>query len=127
MPASFIFFETAISNLLLKIGITDRPPSARVRELSQPTGIPFDFELVFQREFWDIAHAESLIKNRLGLYRVNPKREFFRIPLRQAIKCIDSILNDLEDERYLDDLRQCDLKMFQEMDKRIQRGESPWS
>lgn len=121
-PNGFVYIlrNRYFQSQLLKIGITHRLPSARVRELSKPTGIPFDFELVFQREFWDPSRAEVLIQKRLDPFRVNPKREFFHIPLRQAIKCIEVVLSDLELERDLDELHKRDLAMFQQMNERVQ-------
>ena len=44
---------------LVKIGRTNRDPKAREKELSQATGVPTPFKLVYQEFFIDCIRAEQ--------------------------------------------------------------------
>lgn len=83
------------ANEFLKIGKTERDPEARAKELSSATGVPTPFYVAFQSYFQDCTRAEEFVHARLAHYRVANNREFFRVPLRQAIDAI------LEAERTL--------------------------
>ena len=73
---------------LVKVGRTARRPSERMAELSGVTGVPTPFELVFDIFVPDAAVAESMLHSLLSDsgYRVSDNREFFRAPVREAIK-----------------------------------------
>ena len=73
---------------LLKIGYTERTPEERVAEL-QGTGVPSDFVLECAYLSKDPQGDEKAIHERLEKYRVNKKREFFRLDLDQACLVID--------------------------------------
>ncbi len=75
---------------IAKIGKTKRNPAERVNELSSATGVPTPFTLVYKEYYNDCDKAEQIIhlllENR-GC-RLVGNREFFNIPVYEAIKII---------------------------------------
>jgi hypothetical protein len=76
---------------ILKIGQTTRNTEMRARELSRPTGVPTDFEIIYDEIVSDVNAAEEKIHALLSARRVNKSREFFRIGIRDAIKVVQSV------------------------------------
>lgn len=70
---------------LLKIGMTERSPDDRAREISQGTGVPAPFIVAYYEEVPDCREAEVLLHTEFAEYRTNEKREFFHLPLKDAI------------------------------------------
>lgn len=72
---------------LVKIGRTARSPKKRARELSEATGVPTPFILVFDAFVEDCVRAERFVHNELELrgYRVSEGREFFQVAPTEAI------------------------------------------
>ncbi|GAB3933455.1 hypothetical protein GCM10027614_04380 [Micromonospora vulcania] len=56
---------------LLKIGQTTRDPETRVREISRATGVPADFEIIYDEIVSDVDAAEAMIHTQLAASRVN--------------------------------------------------------
>lgn len=83
---------------LVKIGKTNRDPSVRVRELSAATGVPTPFLLAFDAYFENCTAAEEYIHTLLRQrgYRIAEGKEFFRVPVNEAIKVI------IEAQRYFE-------------------------
>ncbi|MEQ4209664.1 GIY-YIG nuclease family protein [Actinopolymorpha sp. B9G3] len=73
---------------LVKIGRTTRDPLKRAREISRGTGVPADFEVMFDVIVSDIEAAERETHLALQSVRVSKSREFFRIAVRDAIKFV---------------------------------------
>lgn len=73
---------------LIKIGSTKRSPEQRRRELSQPTGIPTDFEIAYEIFSCNIKELERKIHLELENFRLNSNREFFKAELNDAIALI---------------------------------------
>jgi hypothetical protein len=71
---------------LLKIGKTTGSAEDRARELSRGTGVAAPYYVAFAEQVIDCDAAESLIHSRLDLYRVNQSREFFHLPVQDAIR-----------------------------------------
>ena len=80
---------------LVKIGVTTRSAELRAEELSGPTGVPSAFTVAYEAPVEDCARAEAAVHERLTDFRWNESREFFRIPLREAIIQIEDILRVL--------------------------------
>lgn len=76
---------------LIKIGTTTKHPLERVRELSAPTGVPTPFVLAYHRAVYNPFKAELHVHELLDAFRISDSREFFKLPLHEAIKTIDSI------------------------------------
>lgn len=80
---------------LLKIGMTTRSPEERAKELST-TGVPTPFFVAFSEEVSDCQMIEKEIHLHLENFRYIKSREFFEIPLAQAIKIVAKKIEDLE-------------------------------
>jgi cold shock CspA family protein len=75
---------------LVKIGKTTQDPKGRAKELSAATGVPTPFIVVFDAYFEDCSKAEEYVHARLEQknYRVSSSREFFSVPVNEAVKAI---------------------------------------
>lgn len=78
-------------NGLVKIGKTSKTSEERAKELSSATGIPTQFMVAYDEFFEDIdlaeSHVHEVLKN-MG-HHVFPNKEFFDIPLKEAIRVIN--------------------------------------
>jgi hypothetical protein len=90
----YILINPSLKNLL-KIGMTTRSPEERAKELST-TGIPTPFFVAFSEEVSDCQIIEKEIHLQLENFRYSKNREFFEIPLTQAIKIIGKKIEDFE-------------------------------
>lgn len=78
----YVLQNTAFGANVLKIGLTTRTPDVRAREIyTGSTGVPMPFEVAAAFSVADCARAEKLAHGRLKVYRLNKRREFFRLPL----------------------------------------------
>lgn len=65
---------------LIKIGLTTREPNVRAREIyTGATGVPIKFDIAVAYAVGDCQRAEKIIHKRLKAYRINNRREFFRV------------------------------------------------
>ena len=69
---------------LVKIGKA-RLPRARAKQLSGATGVLYPFRLQAYFTSSDYTDDEQRAHRLLAQYRVNPRKEFFRLPIPQAI------------------------------------------
>ena len=72
---------------LFKIGETG-DIEARVKELSSGTSVAAPFKVEFTQLSYDCAGDEQKVHYLLKEYRYNTSREFFRLPLEQAITTV---------------------------------------
>ena len=77
---------------LLKIGFTTRSVDERIAELNSSTGVPENFVLEAYFGSNTPENDERLLHRRLNNYRTNKSREFFQIPILDAIKEVANIL-----------------------------------
>lgn len=84
---------------IVKIGMTTRSPKERSIELSDATGVPTPFLLVYYTDFCDCEKAEKAIHSILEKegYRVAANREFFRLEIKDAIDFVINHRNSLDD------------------------------
>ena len=84
---------------LIKVGQTRRSPEERARELSRNTSIPSDFIVEFEIFTLDREALEKVAHSKLEPFRINKKREFFKINVERAADIIrneaDKINNEL--------------------------------
>lgn len=87
---------------VVKIGKTTRDPETRAKELSSATGVPTPFTLVYKEYFSDCSIAESAIHDLLEDkgYRLSSNREFFNIPIPDAINLIQEVKQILPNNDY---------------------------
>ena len=78
---------------VFKVGLSSRPPTVRVAELSASTSIYSDFELVYFVHVRDRDVAEGQAHLALQDFRVNPKKEFFQAPLPVIVRVLDRVAN----------------------------------
>lgn len=78
---------------LLKIGRTDRRPETRAKELASATGVPSEFKIEFTVLVSDSVSAERHIHEALEKkgHRHSKNREFFTVPLDEAIEIIRQV------------------------------------
>ncbi|WP_410665972.1 GIY-YIG nuclease family protein [Amycolatopsis sp. lyj-84] len=83
----YVLFNQAYPGAL-KIGRTKQDAVARARELSRATGVPQPFEVLCDVVVSDAVAAEREIHAALSDERVNPRREFFRVKMRDAVRLV---------------------------------------
>ncbi len=86
----------------VKIGKTNRSPEQRAKELSSSTGVPTRFHIAYDEYVLDCDLAEKVIHGRLETYRVNKRREFFEIPLKDAIKIVAEVTQEIGNKDFVD-------------------------
>jgi hypothetical protein len=92
MPIGFLYILVNPSMPgLLKIGKTTRFPDERAAELSADTGLPTRFMVAYDWSVSDCDAAETQVHDLLKSFRINSDREFFALPLKQAIKSIEPL------------------------------------
>ena len=74
----------------VKIGLTTGRPEARAKEL-RATGVPTPFVLVYDELVSDCREVERVLHERFAGYRVSSDREFFRIPVREAVRALQEV------------------------------------
>lgn len=79
---------------LYKIGRTQREPGERAAELTRATGVPTAFEVLARWKVGDVEAIEQEAHRNLRQYKVNKRREFFRVPLPVIIAEIDKIVKE---------------------------------
>ena len=92
----YVLINPALKGLL-KIGRTSRSPESRAAELSASTGVPTPFIVAYDERVQNSMLAESLIHVELSNigHRLSDSREFFTIPLKDAIAVIRRVCNSL--------------------------------
>ncbi|MFN0156992.1 MAG: tetratricopeptide repeat protein [Bacteroidota bacterium] len=81
----------------VKIGKTTKTPEERAKELSAATGVPTPFTVAFDSYFDDCEKAEAYIHSLFQEkgFRVSANKEFFQVPLTDAIKLILAAKDEL--------------------------------
>ena len=77
---------------IVKIGYTKNPLEERINELSKSTSIPTPFVCEHHIIVPYVQEVEARIHKHLKEYRINPKREFFRLSVKKAISEINLLL-----------------------------------
>lgn len=92
----YILRNPYFRNAVVKIGRTKRVPEKRAREISRATGIPANFEVLYEEAVPDSDLAEMLIHRALSNFRINQRREFFQLPLKDAVRTVFKVCMALE-------------------------------
>lgn len=92
----YILVNPSLKKNLLKIGRTARDPETRSEELSKGTGIPLPYYVAYSEQTINCETAETLIHKNLKYCRVNGSREFFVLPLKEAIKEVSNVCESIE-------------------------------
>lgn len=75
---------------LLKIGRTEKIPTARLADLFT-TGVPEPFDVVYYALVQDSKKSEMAVHDLLSRYRYKKNREFFAIGVGAAVRAIQAI------------------------------------
>jgi hypothetical protein len=91
---------------VLKIGRTSADSEKRKIELDKAlkagTGVSSDFIIGYDEFVEDTVTIENLIHKKLDKYRVNQNKEFFNIPLKDAVKTLIQIISDEQNKPKID-------------------------
>ena len=86
MSAGFVYIMiNPAMRGLVKIGLTKRTSKARAKDL-RTSSVPDDFIVVYDELVTDCELVERRVHQRFADYRYQPDREFFQIPVREAIR-----------------------------------------
>ncbi|MBM3580498.1 MAG: GIY-YIG nuclease family protein [Alphaproteobacteria bacterium] len=91
----YILFNRAFQKDHYKIGKTTKTPELRAAEISSATGVPQNFEVLYEEQVVDCEKAERLVHQKLSSFRSSTNREFFVIPLKTAIKVISEVAKEI--------------------------------
>lgn len=83
---------------IFKIGLTTRDSKTRARELSRTTSSPDKFLVAQEWKVKDCILAEKIIHNKLERYKINNRREYFKIEYNLAIEAIIEVVNTINNE-----------------------------
>ncbi|MGE1612271.1 GIY-YIG nuclease family protein [Pseudomonas monteilii] len=88
MPKLIYVLKNEAMPGLVKIGLTTDSVEARISNLSSTTGVPLPFECHFAAEIpegSDLTKIEKTLHQLFAEYRVNPKREFFKVEPEKVV------------------------------------------
>lgn len=107
----YVLMNPSMQNLV-KIGKTKREPEERAKELST-TGVPTPFIVVYSCYFENCSKAEYFVHEYLESegFRVSSKREFFEIPIKDAI---DSVMKAKENFGEFEKINSENIEEFEE-------------
>jgi hypothetical protein len=76
---------------LVKIGKTSRSSESKAAEISRGTGVPTAYNVVCEEFVSDCDTVERRLHQTFDAYRVNPKKEFFKVPLKEAVRALHQV------------------------------------
>ncbi|MCW0504317.1 GIY-YIG nuclease family protein [Aeromonas piscicola] len=100
----YVLSNPSFKDNILKIGFTSDSPKQRADCLSRHTGIPLNFEVEYYTAVQDKFDVEIRTHLLLDRYRINQSKEFFKIPLKDAIKSVELAADYTENH----DVEPCD-------------------
>ncbi|MBM0744840.1 GIY-YIG nuclease family protein (plasmid) [Phormidium sp. CLA17] len=71
----------------VKIGRTEKTVELRAKQL-RTTGVPTPFLVVYDELVSNYEVVEDILHNRFAAYRTSGDREFFRVPVREAVRAL---------------------------------------
>jgi hypothetical protein len=86
----YILKNSAYIADLVKIGCTKKGANIRAKEL-YTTGVPEPFHVVYIEDVTDYRKVEKMIHKSLDNYRYNKQREFFKLPIQEAILKVQEV------------------------------------
>jgi hypothetical protein len=95
----YILSNPSLIDNLLKIGHTTRDVKTRAKELSKATGVPGPFTIVYAEDVENPLEVEQIIHKNLVNYRVYKNKEFFALPIEQAISKVQEVTQRLIHEK----------------------------
>ena len=94
--SGYIYIQrtAAMEEDIFKIGLTRNSVNKRAKQLSN-TSAADNFLVLAKFATIDCFKAEGLIHQKLKAYRINPKREYFRLNVQKAYKVISETIDEL--------------------------------
>jgi T5orf172 domain len=71
-------------------------PESRAEEITNATGVPTRFYVAYDKHVANCHAVERLVHRRLHSFRVAHNREFFELPLKEAIAVIEEIAEQFQ-------------------------------
>jgi hypothetical protein len=93
----YILKNPVLPEDMLKIGRTEHGAQKRAKQLFT-TGLPEEFNICYERDVPDCIVTEKLVHQKLKKYRHKANREFFVIPLQEAISTVEEVIHEEFDE-----------------------------
>lgn len=90
----YILRNPLMEKNIFKIGFTKKDVDYRITQLSK-TSVPDKFYKLQEWNVKDCINAEKEIHYRLNDYRIDPRREFFKINHDKAIKVIKEVIDEI--------------------------------
>lgn len=95
----YILKNSSFGANVLKIGLTTRTPDVRAKEIyAGSTGVPLPFEVAEAYSVADCALAEKRVHERLKIYRLSNRREFFRLTLQVSTATVLEVCTQINHE-----------------------------
>lgn len=94
----YILRNPAMEDNIFKIGLTTKSSDKRAKQLSK-TSIPDKFYKMNEWNVRDCYKAEKEVHLILNEYRVDPRREFFRLPMELAVKVISEVITKINNHQ----------------------------
>ena len=91
----YVLRNEHMRDLIVKVGKTLRTTEDRAKELNKATGVAGKFQVLFEENVVDIDSAEHLVHEQLAAYRLEPNREFFRLPYKIAIRTVFDVCTEI--------------------------------
>ena len=108
----YVVTNPAMPNLV-KIGITrNEEAGERISQLYS-TSVPFPFKLEYACKVSDAKEVESALHMAFGPYRVNPKREFFKVAPEQVVAILKLLHTEDATSSVSDQPSEVDLQSIQ--------------
>jgi hypothetical protein len=83
---------------IVKIGKSDSP-NTRIKKLSNHSGVPAPFQIIFSQRLYDYHRIERVIHRTLHSVRNSANREFFKIAPEEAVSRVQSIILQYQREQ----------------------------
>lgn len=93
----YIMRNPALEKDIFKIGLTTKKTDVRAKQLSK-TSIPDHFHTMREWMVRDCIKAEKEIHELLKRYRIDPRREFFKMDMKIANETIDIVVERINSE-----------------------------
>jgi len=88
MPEIIYILTNEAMPKIVKIGKTQDSIKSRLDSLNRHSGVPLSFQCFFAAEVENCSKTEKILHQLFSEFRINPKREFFRIEPEKAVLAI---------------------------------------
>lgn len=97
MPYGYVYILfNPLMDGIVKIGSTTQSSEKRAIQISKGTGVPVAYQVVYEEHVSDCRAVEQRLHQIFVAYRINPNREFFRIPLKEAIRALQQVASEFK-------------------------------